>query len=89
MILTEEEAKTKWCPFGRCVEKAWDAVVTLNDPRGDPGGDKTMCIASQCMAWRWGTKPSKWKHITGNIYVPVWDEADLQAGFCGLAGKPE
>ena len=34
---TEEEAKTKWCPFAPTKFKE----VT------------TDCIASRCMAWRW------------------------------------
>lgn len=37
--MTEEEAKTKWCPFPR-NEK--DFAV-----------HGTRCLASQCMAWRW------------------------------------
>lgn len=35
--MTEEEAKTKWCPFARDVD----------------GAPTTNCIGSACMAWRW------------------------------------
>jgi hypothetical protein len=47
MLLTEEEAKTKWCPF-----------VRQNGDNNRPSGNRSiygepMCIASQCMAWRW------------------------------------
>ncbi len=69
MVLTEAEARTKWCPF-----------AYPNQSRGK--GDRTSwtldhinrsanCIASECMAWRWtrafGTKPRE-----------KWD------GYCGL-----
>lgn len=47
MTLTEEEAKTKWCPF---------ASVTARDANGCGtywnGEPAFMCIASACMAWR-------------------------------------
>lgn len=98
MLLTEEEAKKKWCP--------------------ETGEEK--CIASGCMAWRWGeksyqfrildstqtTKKEKkelekegWKLIHREVnkkdpYSNTWtwrrpmpDGTDR--GYCGLAGKPE
>jgi hypothetical protein len=37
VMLTEEEAKTKWCPHS-------DAPRTHRDG---------YCIGSECMAWRW------------------------------------
>ena len=41
MILTEAEAKTKWCPMTR-----YDVEIS-NIPGGKP-----WCLASGCMAWR-------------------------------------
>ena len=61
MMLTEEEAKTKWCPFVRAmltniarpnIDIFGPAVATVNS-RQVPEGE-TRCIASGCMAWRWG-----------------------------------
>lgn len=52
MLLTEEDAKGKWCPF---------AIASHTDPRrGFRDGKETApefspefpCIASRCMAWR-------------------------------------
>jgi hypothetical protein len=60
MILTEEEAKTKWCPFARSFDvpenDESDAIaITAGTNRVRSGRpDKwCLCIASQCMAWTW------------------------------------
>lgn len=48
--MTEEEAKTKWCPFARVDSTA------ANRPNPGPNCDVTAgwppCIGSACMAWR-------------------------------------
>jgi hypothetical protein len=48
MILTEAEAKTKWCPFSRIgaygQNRNQDPPVDFREP--------CTCIASRCMAWR-------------------------------------
>lgn len=52
--MTEEEAKTKWCPMIRTGMVAGMAVNHHVDMQ--PGGqgvyDETRCIASDCMMWR-------------------------------------
>ena len=40
--MTEEEAKTKWCPFARNGGEA-----------GCNRLQSTECLGSACMAWRW------------------------------------
>ncbi len=40
MILTEEEARTKWCPHDKT--ERYNNFAAHN-----------RCIASDCMAWRW------------------------------------
>jgi hypothetical protein len=64
MLLTEEEAKTKWCPNAR--ESGGDTGTFWNKPRKliaklfgidyaeQEATDRgCLCIASACMAWRW------------------------------------
>ena len=76
-MYTEEEAKTKWCPFVRySVENAskWKRAinrwVSVNDMQLNP--EPCHCIASECMVWRWDTD----------------DGYPAKEGYCGLAGKP-
>lgn len=73
--MTEDEAKTKWCPFVRAVSKRSDdaanrwsnnkpgASATADDlTRDEDGNPHTLCIASACMAWRWKKVPNPdWK----------------------------
>jgi hypothetical protein len=81
--MTEDEAKTKWCPYARTVME-WDPPVRVVGPfnRDDivegSGStsdiiSKALCIGSACMAWR--------------SVVPLVNDKELH-GFCGLAGKP-
>lgn len=81
-MFTEEEAKTKWCPWARTAW-AFDDVrngifVTAN--RGTTEDD-CRCIASECMAWRW---IYRFEHVeTGE-----GTHHDPKQGFCGLSTKP-
>ena len=71
-LVTETEAKGKWCPFVR--KRTWrtmghgfeSACAEGSYNRGDQGTLK--CIGSECMAWRWAEK--------------------ALTGFCGIAGNP-
>lgn len=82
--MTEEEAKTKWCPFSRDVTGAAMAMASFNRPFGpDYAASATChCIGSACMAWR----------ATDNEAGPSLPLDPFPgmkaAGFCGLAGKP-
>jgi len=53
MLLTEEEAKTKWCPMVRFItsHNFQGSVRTLINNRD--GGNESVCIASECMWWKW------------------------------------
>ena len=70
--MTEDQAKTKWCPMTRFKMDE----VAVNRHNGTPGKIDVQfnppyarCIASECMMWRW------WQIEANN-------------GYCGLAGKP-
>jgi hypothetical protein len=86
--MTEDEAKTKWCPFARVL--AQDAERKLQGQAASNridwvGGQPQMpvgsaCVASVCMAWR---TPFLWTEDDGST-----QPNDGKHGFCGLAGKP-
>lgn len=80
---TEEQAREKWCPFARAIVLGTgdfgDFQLAIN--RTDRGGASlaALCIASDCMAWRW--KKSKQDNLG------TW--MDPTHGYCGLAGAPK
>lgn len=52
--MTEEQAKSKWCPFVRLSAPVdSEAAGTAGNRYGDDIGGNFRCIASACMAWRW------------------------------------
>lgn len=87
--MTEDEAKTKWCPFSRV--ETFDAQGGLSG--GNRGGGITSCLGSACMAWRWGVQHPHGGWIE---FVPrpemteeqKADPANRLGGYCGLAGRP-
>lgn len=77
--MTEDEAKTKWCPFVR-IGSTMSGKGSLNrDYALGHEISSAGCIASQCMAWRWVEIMAR--DIPPNIEFH-------QPGYCGLAGKP-
>lgn len=84
MILTESQAREKWCPFSRVVEAGGPVGIPAynrahhqsNDaPVSYPAGG--LCLGSKCMAWRFERFPVA---TTGNT------ELRSDRGYCGLAG---
>lgn len=71
--MTEDEAKTKWCPMVRAGIDAGMAVNHHVDmrPKGDGVYDQSRCIGSGCMMWRWHS-----------------NEGKGFKGYCGLAHNP-
>lgn len=72
-MLTEQEARTKWCPHARQDDNVGIFRNALHDDNG------FACIASECMAWRW---VSETFHGLGTPQ-PI----ERAEGFCGLAGR--
>lgn len=68
MYLTEEEAKTKWCPMARNAGVTFRdtgmAVSVNRDCAEHHGAENCNCIGSACAAWRW---------VAGKV---LWDETD-------------
>lgn len=83
-MMTEQEAKTKWCPAvrfdtGRSGVNRWKQSEPPEEPHAlNPV--PCRCIASECMAWRWERIPHP--NATGGF---VWGRVH---GYCGLAGQP-
>jgi hypothetical protein len=75
-MMTEEQAKTKWCPNARHVTED-DVGMPVANRCGEPWNDGGItglpwnkCVASDCMAWRF------------TRHIPL-------AGYCGAFGRPE
>ena len=89
-MLTEAEAKTKWCPFVRGVSIGDERTGEIMSNRGEgllSEPSHVRCIGSGCMAWRWqaGTFEDYGRMMAKNKsgYVVV------ATGHCGLAGAPQ
>lgn len=58
-MMTESEARTKWCPLAR--RHAFEGVASSagNCPEIAPErrNDYAPCVGSDCMAWRWHRMP--------------------------------
>ncbi len=74
--MTEEDAKTKWCPFARTAQPAANGPYSANR-KADGSFGASSCIASACMAWR-DTTPADSVRI-----------GRFREGFCGLARAPQ
>lgn len=82
-MITEYDAKNRWCPFARLSEMGG----TFN--RCGPAAN-VECIGSQCMAWRWDS--SRGPGPVEEYTVPVGgNPANLpdRPGFRWNAGKKD
>ena len=79
--MTEDEAKTKWCPFvlsdnsDNAINRWCDGAFQLKDGSYK---DAFKCIGSECMAWR--TTFIEREDPSGEVV--------RHNGYCGLAGTP-
>lgn len=83
--MTEDEAKTKWCPMVRMGAVLNEGVAAVNRVT-QAQGDKANCIGSACMMWKF--KPEM-VNVSTSIAVdwlkPTGKMTD--DGYCGLAGR--
>lgn len=79
-MVTEDEAKGTWCPFARVIDRDKEASGNRNVLADIKfmSKHKPTCLASACMAWRWGD------NTHANDDPPPY----APKGYCGLAGKP-
>jgi hypothetical protein len=90
--MTENEAKTKWCPFAH--SRGVDVLSGQNIrsfgvlKSDDEEGINLLCIASECMAWRATDNEIKENPSSPVEHGRARSAADYgPAGYCGLAGK--
>ena len=78
MLLTEEEARTKWCPHVRDLndESSGNTAYNFSTKEGR-NPEFARCIASDCTQWRWHCSPE-------NVDVPEYGQKPT--GYCGLSG---
>ena len=83
--MTEDEAKTKWCPFARRLFD-WNEETSYNRRKDDSPG--SLCIASACMAWR-RVETLEFKNRAEAEFRRNGKRIEPDTGFCGLAGSPQ
>ena len=87
---TEDEARTKWCPHARIGSDSTGLGCLNRDfAKGPP--DAALCIASECMAWRfepveaWEARYEQWEDAADIGGVNRGPEPK-PLGYCGLSG---
>ena len=79
-MMTEDDAKTKWCPMVRFKSAETGSGPAFNRQRVSSDLDDVNCIGSRCMAWR--------AEMVDTSNHPIDSEwAPSGRGYCGLAGK--
>jgi len=82
--MTEEEAKTKWCPITR-FHQGMDRDVYCNKPDGRAvSPDSSLCIGSDCMMWQCGNSGAK---SLGQQQAEGVGIVEENPGYCGLTNR--
>lgn len=82
MVMTEDEAKTKWCP-----------MALARTYSGDPEESQVArCQGAACMAWRLDSDEklaAAWDASGTGALPSIPDAESKRGGYCGLAGVPQ
>ena len=85
--MTEDEAKTKWCPFARYVSIRGEGINRwIHEGETQTNPEPSRCIASDCMAWRWTTAPDRAESYAREAPRAHREHPFVAKGHCGLAG---
>lgn len=73
--MTEDEAKSKWCPAVRLTASG-SGEWHVNRPPGSRPDNREdyMCLGSACMAWRVAVKPSRGENAYNTPEPPPGDD---------------
>lgn len=77
MLVTEQEAREKWCPMAfehRYLARSGNEGYVANVKGGQP---MRMCIGSGCMMWRFSSKPhprSIRHEVSAEQFQAYWDD---------------
>ena len=91
---TEDEARGKWCERVR-VSAANEPMTGNHAANRDADGNWNrpcyLCIASDCMAWRWGLDEMRERYPKQPHDMPdgTVEEYRHRKGYCGAFGRPE
>lgn len=104
MILTEEQAKTRWCPMTR-LDSSYENNPSLNREMDGSVARGALCIASECMMWREHVIEYEKKHFHklgdetfDQMYEryeafgkenPDWTQEDVGSGLLYTKPKPQ
>lgn len=93
--MTEDQAKTKWCPFSRIGTSGGDGSNRWIESAGEDATTAAnykpvLCIASACMAWRTATNPGVEWHPFVSDQSPGagWYWSDIEKQWWRADQKP-
>lgn len=81
MLMTEDQASTKWCPHAR---QSAEDFSTYNRMEDGTVSESCLCVASGCMAWRWKRVRDDEGSADGGAAILT-----QTYGYCGAFGRPE
>jgi len=78
MVLTEAEAKNRWCPFGRRLGDTIEGELYVSN---NPNASRhCKCVGSDCTAWRWWEEKPTWSPALQTRTVPPMPAVDPEDG---------